>query len=246
MAQANWRLDNPATADITVDKNMGLFVVGRLAARHGIKVRLQSAKSGGLTALVWLPDAIVAPQATPPGRPAGTDLDRGSAEREASATPLRPAPVQAHSGEGQRPDLRLRPLVQDQTPTPEPEAGPADKRRLPIYDAVESDWFSNRPKQFSAIAAAEGGWASPVDKGWHAAKAVTAPSSSGVTTAGLPVRMPRANLVPGAISGPPAAAPAPARSATAARDRLAGFQRGAIQGRAVSGAAHPGEEDQPS
>ena len=246
MAQANWRLDNPATADITVDKNMGLFVVGRLAARHGIKVRLQSAKSGGLTALVWLPDAIVAPQATPPGRPAGTDLDRGSAEREASATPLRPAPVQAHSGEGQRPDLRLRPLVQDQTPTPEPEAGPADKRRLPIYDAVESDWFSNRPKQFSAIAAAEGGWASPVDKGWHAAKAVTAPSSSGVTTAGLPVRMPRANLVPGAISGPPAAAPASARSATAARDRLAGFQRGAIQGRAVSGAPHPGEEDQPS
>ena len=43
MAQANWRLDNPATTDITVYRNMGLFVVGRLAARHGIKVRLQPA-----------------------------------------------------------------------------------------------------------------------------------------------------------------------------------------------------------
>lgn len=246
MAQANWRLDNPAAADITVYKNMGLFVVGRLAARHGIKVRLESAKSGGLTALVWLPDAIVAPQATPPGRPAVTDLDRGSAEREASVTTLRAAPVLEDSGVRQRPNLRLRAPVTDQVPAIELDVSPADERRLPIYEAVESDWFSDRPKQFGGTAAAEGGWASPVDEGWHAAKAVTAPSSSGVTTAGLPVRMPRANLVPGAISGPQAAAPAPARSATAARDRLAGFRRGAIQGRAVSGAAHPGEEDQPS
>ena len=41
MAQANWRLDNPSATDITAYRKMGLFVVGRLAARHGIKVRLQ-------------------------------------------------------------------------------------------------------------------------------------------------------------------------------------------------------------
>ena len=95
MAQANWRLDNPATTDITVYRNMGLFVVGRLAARHGIKVRLQPAKTGGLTALVWLPDAIVVPQATAPGRPAGTDPDRGPAARNA---PARPAAARADRG----------------------------------------------------------------------------------------------------------------------------------------------------
>ena len=41
MAQVNWRLDNPSATDITAYRKMGLFVVGRLAARHGIKVRLQ-------------------------------------------------------------------------------------------------------------------------------------------------------------------------------------------------------------
>jgi len=59
IAQANWRLDNSPATDITVSKSMGLFVVGRLAARHGIRVRLKPAESGGLTALVWLPDALI-------------------------------------------------------------------------------------------------------------------------------------------------------------------------------------------
>jgi len=59
MAQANWRLENPPPVDVAVSRNMGLFVVGRLAMRHGVKVRLQPAATGGLTALVWLPDAVV-------------------------------------------------------------------------------------------------------------------------------------------------------------------------------------------
>jgi len=255
MAQANWRLDNPAAADITVYRNMGLFVVGRLAVRHGIKVRLQPAKSGGLTAFVWLPDAIVDQQATAPARSAGTDADRRPAEREASARSLWPAPVPAplleDSRVRQRPDLRLRPPAPDQAPALGPEAtpalgpaaSPADQRRLPIYEAVESDWFANRHKQSGGTVAAEDSWASPVDEGWHAAKAVTAPSSSGVTTAGLPVRVARANLVPGAISDPQPAALGSARSATAARDRLAGLQRGAVEGRAAAGAAQPRKAD---
>ena len=59
MAHANWRLDNPPVVDVTASKNMGLFVVGRLAARHGIRVRLAPSDSGGLKALVWLPDALI-------------------------------------------------------------------------------------------------------------------------------------------------------------------------------------------
>src|SRR5581483_9585628 len=58
MAEANRRLDRPPAMDFAVSRNMGLFVVGRLAARHGIKVRLQAAAAGGLTAMVWLPDAV--------------------------------------------------------------------------------------------------------------------------------------------------------------------------------------------
>jgi hypothetical protein len=94
---------------------------------------------------------------------------------------------------------------------------------------------------------AEAGWGVAADSGWDAAKTVLAPASSGVTTSGLPVRTPRANLVPGAAGRPqsggadtadPAgsAGPAgPARSADAIRNRLAGFQQGASRGRAAAG-----------
>jgi signal transduction histidine kinase len=59
MAHANWRLDNPPVVDVAVSRRMGLFVVARLAARHGIRVRLRPASVGGLTALVWLPDEVI-------------------------------------------------------------------------------------------------------------------------------------------------------------------------------------------
>jgi hypothetical protein len=69
MAHANWRLDNPPVVDVAVSRRMGLFVVARLAGRHGIRVRLRPASMGGLTALVWLPDEVIAHEtaATPPG-----------------------------------------------------------------------------------------------------------------------------------------------------------------------------------
>jgi signal transduction histidine kinase len=59
MAHANWRLDNPPVVDVAVSRRMGLFVVARLAARHGIRVRLRPTSAGGLTALVWLPDEVI-------------------------------------------------------------------------------------------------------------------------------------------------------------------------------------------
>src|ERR1039457_865598 len=48
---------------------MGLFVVARLAARHGIRVRLRPATGVGLTALVWLPDEVVVHEGA--ARPSG-------------------------------------------------------------------------------------------------------------------------------------------------------------------------------
>ena len=70
MAHANWRLDNPPVVDVAVSRRMGLFVVARLAARHGIRVRLRPAASGGLIALVWLPDESITHE-TPEGTPGG-------------------------------------------------------------------------------------------------------------------------------------------------------------------------------
>ena len=66
MAHANWRLDNPPVVDVAVSRRMGLFVVGRLAARHGVRVRLRHAQSGGLTALIWLPESVATPESAQP------------------------------------------------------------------------------------------------------------------------------------------------------------------------------------
>ena len=66
MSHANWRLDNPPVVDVAVSRRMGLFVVGRLAARHGVRVRLRHAQAGGLTALIWLPETVAAAEVAPP------------------------------------------------------------------------------------------------------------------------------------------------------------------------------------
>jgi signal transduction histidine kinase len=399
MAHANWRLDNPPVVDVAVSRRMGLFVVARLAARHGIRVRLRPAASGGLIALVWLPDETIMHE-TPDGTPgmrrdsvsepavgpfadgafagvgAGTnggstsiwgDDGRSIAEQEVNAarTP-RFAPLRADAedtgglsalgpkripGAGPRPGgwattgpipvFRTVPRPADGEPEPgmtapqplvtgpqsfvtgqqppatgpQPEFGPeaefeaetakpdspaaatpaafdfgggsvpgggngsdsslttpytvlgapasldtasslggvivppangtGDEHRLPIFEAVESDWFRRgRPAVSRSTAEQEpeqsNGWAtSPADEGWRAAQAVSAPSSSGVTSAGLPKRVPQANLVPGAAGSVAGSSPAttPSRSAAATRERFASFQRGVREGRAAAGQA---------
>jgi signal transduction histidine kinase len=55
LSEMNWRLDNPPLIDVSVSRHMGLFAVSRLAARHGIRVRLRPVSPQGLSALVWLP-----------------------------------------------------------------------------------------------------------------------------------------------------------------------------------------------
>jgi hypothetical protein len=129
---------------------------------------------------------------------------------------------------------------------PTASAGAGEEHRLPIFESVESDWFrrgrhgASRAGQVTSVASTSGGWTSPADEGWRAAEAAHVPTSGGVTLSGLPKRVPRANLVPGAVGAEAAAtststsAPAPARSATHARDRLASFQRGMREGRAAA------------
>ncbi|WP_351223434.1 nitrate- and nitrite sensing domain-containing protein [Streptomyces sp. NPDC002133] len=58
-ADINHKLANPPTVDAAVSQRMGLFVVGRLADRHGVRVQLRpSGEQAGTTSLVMLPDAI--------------------------------------------------------------------------------------------------------------------------------------------------------------------------------------------
>jgi hypothetical protein len=65
LAQVNWRLENPPAANVEVSRHMGLFAVAHLAGRHGIRVRLRRATTGGLIADVWLPDALISQDSKP-------------------------------------------------------------------------------------------------------------------------------------------------------------------------------------
>jgi hypothetical protein len=123
---------------------------------------------------------------------------------------------------------------------------PEDMRRLPIFDSVESSWFgSDRSASASEDTAAVtvNRWSSPADEGWRAAENVEAPTSGGETAAGLPKRLPNANLVPGAIKDTQSPE-LPVRSPAAVRDRLARFQRGTSEGRAAASEANPGQDEQ--
>ncbi|MEU0944543.1 nitrate- and nitrite sensing domain-containing protein [Streptomyces canus] len=87
LAAINERLASPPTVDVSVSRRMGLFVVGRLSQRHGIRIQLRPSDSGGTTALVMLPVDVAQggkkPQAKPgqgaPGAPAAAQAAAGVA-----------------------------------------------------------------------------------------------------------------------------------------------------------------------
>ena len=70
LAEYNDRLANPPEFDLADSDRLGLFVVGRLAARHDIRVTLRPSPYGGTTAIVLIPlDLISTPEA--PDSPRG-------------------------------------------------------------------------------------------------------------------------------------------------------------------------------
>jgi hypothetical protein len=120
---------------------------------------------------------------------------------------------------------------------------PVDNGRLPIFEAVESQWFLKGHQTIGDFGRNDKGWSSPADDGWRAAESVPAPTSDGTTPAGLPKRQPQANLVPGTVASAATVTsprPAPARSPAETRGRYAGFQRGHRRGRAASDSGTPG------
>ncbi|WP_411293653.1 nitrate- and nitrite sensing domain-containing protein [Streptomyces kunmingensis] len=71
LAAINERLASPPTVDVSVSRRMGLFVVGRLSQRHGIRIQLRPSDSGGTTALVMLPVDVAQGGKKIPGSQAG-------------------------------------------------------------------------------------------------------------------------------------------------------------------------------
>ncbi|MFE0091126.1 nitrate- and nitrite sensing domain-containing protein [Streptomyces sp. NPDC058991] len=92
LAQAHRTLARPGDFDPVQDERLGLYIVGRLAARHGITVTLTRSPYGGTTAVVLLPNVIITPveRETEPGpRPeqGPVPLPSSAAEREYAEAP---------------------------------------------------------------------------------------------------------------------------------------------------------------
>ncbi|GAA3593614.1 hypothetical protein GCM10022419_090780 [Nonomuraea rosea] len=309
LVHANERLTDAPTVDVSVSRRMGLFVVARLAHRHGIRVQLRPHGSGGLTAMVLIPESLLGAQAPQFAGNAGTGAPpaAGPPREEAFSTPQpaaaspwpassyqlgpghpsypsypsEPAPQSGSwpsvpawpaeaggwmssnsadssadvwvssrgpsTGEqvlpqrGARPDEarswqreQPAPMAQQRYDYPETESaatGPipvvkpasAGDEYLPIFASVESAWFDHGVESGATWGSAK------ADAGWSAAEAVVEPARDGATAAGLPKRVPKANLVPGSadtVSAPKGVAPMPAVSPDRVRSRLSSFQQG--------------------
>jgi signal transduction histidine kinase len=59
MAELNERLAQPPEINPTNTEQLGLFVVGQLARRHGISVTLRQSPYGGTTAVALIPDRLI-------------------------------------------------------------------------------------------------------------------------------------------------------------------------------------------
>ncbi|MFC7382127.1 nitrate- and nitrite sensing domain-containing protein [Sphaerisporangium rhizosphaerae] len=110
----NEKLARPAEFDPADTKRLGMFVIGRLAARHDIRVELRASPYGGTTAIILLPDRLI----TMPERPA--------------ATPVRPTPPPARTAI--LPAARARSFF-DERPASPPSGLPVRTRTAPATEA---------------------------------------------------------------------------------------------------------------
>jgi signal transduction histidine kinase len=174
---ANRRLAMGDTVSPETARRMGLFVVGRLAAIHGVTVRLRPtltrAGRTGVTASVHLPGNLIVAE----GRPARVPVPAGA--------------------NGAHVNGASQPLPGPSVPA---------QVRTPIFDRVVSNWFSEHdPDAAAEPPPPSRNWATPADDTRRAAEnAVQSPTSSVVSAAGLPTRKPGAQLAPGAALPRPA------------------------------------------
>jgi len=217
LRQLNWRLAHPSLADGAVARQMGLFAVAHLAARHGIKVALGLRPGGGTTAEVHLPAALISRDARPGGGPGqtgevlqagaggGADAVAAAADPWPSAPRFAAGPESAVGPEIAMPDAVPLPLGAP-LPSPAPAASfavtvpePAGAElggTLPIFESVESDYFQTRDRDLRRPSEPQAGQPPPAGQPAAASASRAAPGG------GWPAAM--------AVGTPAAGAPAPA------------------------------------
>ncbi len=267
LTEANQRLSSGTEEDVPVSRQMGLFVVGRLAGRHGITVRLRAAGEGreGLRAFVLVPSELVrshepAIDATPPRHAAlPQPKQQPKPPHVVVKTPNLAPPLTAPAIEEQRhsPEwTSFRGAAIDDAPLPvrQPRHGPAPfeppaaaPNETPATPAeTTSSWFFGQNVSEETV----NGDVSPsvplpasspsVTGAWFGKKAAGGvweqsgdpATDAGETTAGLPKRAPRKNLLPDLAERPENGTQqtaGPKRDPERARGFLASYQTGLRQ-----------------
>ena len=231
--EINRRLAGPPEFDPSHSDQLGLFVVGQLAARHNIRVSLRESVYGGTTAIVLLPFGVVVREeeaGLPDGQGAGvTDLPSfGLTGRHRQAALLPSAPDTAH-----------RPAVagvgaQAKEPAAQPSSG-----TVPIAPwEFEQPWpqaFRPAAVRFEPLRDTQpAADAQPGTNGGERAAPASASSHLG-----MPIRVPQASLAPqlrsrgeaGPQTAPRDAAEADDRTPEAAGTMMALMQSGWQRGR---------------
>ncbi|HEX3648206.1 MAG TPA: hypothetical protein VHV49_07250, partial [Pseudonocardiaceae bacterium] len=244
LAEANERLTTVDTEDVPVSRQMGLYVVGRLAKRHGVTVSLQRVHDGGLLAVVDVPADLVRP-GTGPRHPA------------VEAPPVRdaiPAPTNGHNVHALLPSYD-----NPSTVVPPPAASSIRPLVSPVPKTSEPEWMS-----FTGISIPEPGVSlAPTNFTWFHPKDLddgpVAPPPA-YTPVGLPRRVPQSHALPsmnddaddganGGLQPQPSQARAQrngygSRNPTRSRGFLNDYQSGIRQQRPDSASEHGPREAQ--
>ncbi|SDO86272.1 sensor histidine kinase [Lentzea jiangxiensis] len=166
--------------------------------------------------------------------------------------------------DGPEPELptRTRKPVPAVAPTTTSAAGlPVRQPRAKIQKAAEEEVIAPAEQERvvepepvveetpAAALTSESAWQSPADEGWHAAQALLNKTPETKTTAGLPKRTPKAQLVPGSAAPKPQSLsqtaqrpPLPPRSADVVRGRMSSLQSGVKRGRHALIEAYAGDQ----
>ncbi|MFY1588212.1 nitrate- and nitrite sensing domain-containing protein [Micromonospora sp. WMMD734] len=146
LAEENARFTRRERLDLAPSEVLGLFVVGRLARRHGWTVELAATPGGGVTASLALPGSALARPATGRGGEPVNRVALPSRERPVTTPPAglptreRPGPTGPATGPGTDVPLRTgrTPVVLDAGPA-RPTVDAASAR--PVVDATALPGF---------------------------------------------------------------------------------------------------------
>ncbi|MEV7214688.1 nitrate- and nitrite sensing domain-containing protein [Kitasatospora cineracea] len=250
LEEINQRLAVEQEFDLADTDRLGLFVVSRLARRHGIRVHLRPSPYGGTSAVVLVPRELLAETVeTAPDAPRQGGEDTGTHRRPPAPAATAAAAVPAVRSQGAHaapaaPAAVLggpRPSAAEPSSTPgglprrrtaaaaaEPAGGTGRHRRPEEEDG-------GRPALPAGPAAAPGPVGGPVGgpSGGSAGGSAGGPALTPVAGGLLPKRVRQANLAPQlrAGAGAEAAEPARERDPEEARSAFASFQRGFARGR---------------